>query len=92
MVDEKVRLEQQVESLSSKLAKKEARLRGSMDALAQASYKLRSSFAAEVSGGGWHVLAREAGGEGAGGEGAFAQASYKLRSSFAAEVGLTLLG
>lgn len=43
-----MRLEAQVDSLSTKLAGKEARLRNSVDALAKASYKLRASFTAEV--------------------------------------------
>lgn len=44
----RAKLEVQVDSLSSKLAGKEARLRSSVDALAQASCKLRASFSAEV--------------------------------------------
>jgi hypothetical protein len=48
MAEERARLERQVDSLSGTLAKKEARLRGSVDALAKASYKLRASFTAEV--------------------------------------------
>lgn len=48
VTEEKSKLQAQVHSLSSKLAQKEARLRGSVDALAQASYKLRASFTAEV--------------------------------------------
>jgi hypothetical protein len=52
MSEEKARLERQVDALSGSLAKKEARLRGSVDALAKASYKLRASFTAEVSWGG----------------------------------------
>ena len=46
--EERLRLEAQVDSLSTKLAGKEARLRNSVDALAKASYKLRASFTAEV--------------------------------------------
>jgi cell division septum initiation protein DivIVA len=48
--EEKLKLERQVDTLRTKLAHKEARLRGSVDALAKASYQLRASFRAEV---GW---------------------------------------
>lgn len=48
--EEKQKLERQVDTLSSKLAQKEARMRNSVDALAKASYKLRASFTAEVRG------------------------------------------
>lgn len=61
--EEKQKLERQVDTLSSKLAQKEARMRNSVDALAKASYKLRASFTAEVS----KRLCMGGGGRGGGG-------------------------
>ena len=63
MRDERLQLARQVETLSSKLMKKEERLRGSMDALAKASYKLRASFTAEVRAGVGAGLGYGGGGE-----------------------------